>query len=111
MRLFRRGTHPLTIFFSGNQISTAAGKGKRGIVHAGNSLNGRPRDYLKNFDWGSLGGYTIIDVAAGYRFNRVLSAGVNITNLLNAEQREFAGSPAIRRLIMFELKIQLPDKD
>lgn len=98
-------------FFSGNQISTGAGKGKRGIVHAGNSLNGRPRNYLKNFDWGSLGGYTVIDVGAGYRFNRMLSAGVNITNLLDAEQREFAGSPAIRRLIMFELKVHLPDKN
>ena len=53
----------------------------------------------------------MIDVGAGYRFNRMLSAGVNITNLLDAEQREFAGSPAIRRLIMFELKVHLPDKN
>jgi iron complex outermembrane receptor protein len=57
-----------------------------------------------------LGGFTVVDVSAGYRFNRLLSAGINITNLFNAEQREFAGSPAIRRLIMFELKVQVPDK-
>jgi outer membrane receptor for ferrienterochelin and colicins len=97
-------------FYSGNQISTEAGKGKRGSVYGGKGLNGQPRNYVKNFDWGPLGGYTIVDLSAGYRFNPRLSAGVNITNLFNAEQREFVGSPAIRRLIMFELKVQVPDK-
>lgn len=96
-------------FFSGNQISTAAGKGKRGVVSAVDR-NGRPINYLKNFDWGALGGYTIVDVSSGYRFNRLFSAGLNITNFFNAEQREFAGTPAIRRLIMFELKVHVPDK-
>ena len=90
-------------FYSGNQISTAAGQGKRGVVYAGS------KKYLKNFDWGPLGGFAVFDLAAGYRFNSMLSAGINITNLFDVEQREFAGSPAIRRLIMFELKIHVPN--
>lgn len=97
-------------FYSGNQISTAAGEGKRGNVYGGIGQNGHARNYLKNFDWGPLGGYTVVDISAGYKISQMLSAGMNITNLLNAEQREFAGSPAIRRLIMFELKVQVPDK-
>jgi iron complex outermembrane receptor protein len=84
-------------FYSGLQISTKAGEGRWGR-------------FAKNFDWGPLGGFTTFDVRAGYQLNSQLSAGMNITNLFNAEQREFAGSPAIRRLIMFELKVQVPDK-
>jgi iron complex outermembrane receptor protein len=98
-------------FYSGNQISTAAGRGKRGVVYGGIGPNGLPRNYLKNFDWGPLGGFTIFDIAARYQFSSMLSAGMNITNLLNAEQREFAGSPAIRRLIMFELKVRVPNRN
>lgn len=96
-------------FYSGNQISTAAGEGKRGVIPAGIGPNGLPRRYLKNFDWGPLGGYTVFDIAAGYRFNSTLSAAMNITNVFNAAQREFAGSPVIRRLIMFELRVQVPN--
>jgi iron complex outermembrane receptor protein len=95
-------------FYSGNQISTSAGEGKRGIVYWVDTT-GVLRKYLKNFDWGPLGGFTVFDIAAGYRFNSILSAGMNITNLFNAEQREFAGAPVIRRLIMFELKVHLPN--
>ncbi len=91
-------------FYSGLQISTKAGEGKWGeIVTPGGTR------YAKNFDWGPLGGFTSFDVRAGYKLNSHLSAGMNITNLLNAKQREFAGSPAIRRLIMFELKVHVPN--
>ncbi len=96
-------------FYSGNQISTAAGQGKRGIVYWVDTT-GVQRYYLKNFDWGPLGGFTIFDVAVGYKFNSQLSASMNITNLFNSEQREFAGSPAIRRLIIFELRVHVPNK-
>ncbi len=92
-------------FYSGNQISTAAGKGKRGVVEG---TNGVPR-YIKNFNWGPLGGFTTIDLGAGYKFNPMISVAMNITNLFNTKQREFAGSPLIGRLIMFELKVHVPN--
>lgn len=90
-------------FYSGNQISTAAGEGKRGVVKGPNGTN-----YVKNFDRGPLGGFTSLDISAGYKFNQTVSLGMNITNLFNTEQREFVGSPSIGRLIMFELKVVLP---
>lgn len=88
-------------FYSGNQISTKAGEGKRGKVGP----------YFKNFDWGPLYGFTTIDLSAGYKINSMLSAAMNITNLFDREQREFAGSPYIGRLIMFELKVHIPNSD
>ena len=92
-------------FYSGNQISTAAGEGKRGFVQGPHGVV-----YLKNFDWGPLGGFTIIDLSAGYKINSMMSVGLNITNLLDTGQREFAGSPTIGRLVMFELKVHVPNK-
>ena len=92
-------------FYSGNQISTAAGEGKRGYVQGPRGIR-----YTKNFDWGPLGGFTIIDLSAGYKINSMMSVGLNITNLFDTGQREFAGSPTIGRLIMFELKVHVPNK-
>jgi iron complex outermembrane receptor protein len=86
-------------FYSGQQISTNSGEGHRGKVGP----------YLKNFDWGSLGGFTTFDLSAGYKFNNMVSVGLNTTNFLNTEQREFAGSSLIGRIIMFELKLQVPN--
>ena len=91
-------------FYSGNQIGTAEGKGKRGVVKGPDGTN-----YFKNFNWGPLGGFTSIDMSAGYKFSDMLSGGVNITNLFDTEQREFVGSPSIGRLIMFELKVNVPN--
>ncbi|HEV8273179.1 MAG TPA: TonB-dependent receptor, partial [Chitinophagaceae bacterium] len=80
-------------FYSGVQIGTEAGKGKRGIVYGGIGPNGQPRYYLKNFDWGPLGGFTTIDLSAGYRLNQMTQLTMSITNLLNTNQIEFVGSP------------------
>ena len=91
-------------FYNGNQISTAAGEGSRGFVIVKNGAR-----LIKNFDWGPLGGFTTFDLSAGYKINSMMSIGVNITNLFDTEQREFAGSSYIRRLIMFELKVQVPN--
>ncbi|HEY0680425.1 MAG TPA: TonB-dependent receptor [Chitinophagaceae bacterium] len=90
-------------FYSGNQIGTKAGAGKRGEVRDG---NGGPV-YIKNFDWGPLGGFTTVDLGAGYKFNELLSAGINVSNLFNTKQLEFVGSPSIGRLIMLELKVNI----
>lgn len=92
-------------FYSGSQIGTEAGKGRRGQV---------PRPPLppivKNFDWGPLGGFTTIDLSAGYQLNQMVQLNMSITNLLNTNQIEFVGSPSIGRLIMFELKVHVPNK-
>ena len=98
-------------FYSGNQIGTEAGEGKRGKVFWGYNAMNQPKYYFKNFDWGPLGGFTTIDLSAGYGFNEMISVNMGITNLFNAKQIEFVGSPSIGRLIMFELKVHVPNKN
>ena len=96
-------------FYSGNQIGTEAGKGNRGVVFGGPDKNGQPRYYYKNFDWGPLGGFATVDINAGCKLNEMVSIIVGITNLLNTKQIEFVGSPSIGRLIMFEIKVHVPN--
>jgi iron complex outermembrane receptor protein len=91
-------------FYSGNQIGTAAGKGRRGEVYRGPNLP----PVIKNFDWGSMGGYTVFNLNAGYKFNERVSLNLGITNIFNARQLEFVGSPYIGRLLMCELKVHFP---
>jgi iron complex outermembrane receptor protein len=90
-------------FYSGNQIGTAAGMGRRGRI----DRPGLP-PIFKNFNGGPLGGFTTIDVNGGYKLNNLLSMGMGITNLLNTRQIEFVGSPSISRLISFEIKVHVP---
>lgn len=96
-------------FYSGNQIATEAGKGKRGVVAAG-TIPGTttPRVYLKNFDYGPLGGFTTVDISAGYGITKNFTAGAAVSNLFNVAQREFVGSPTIGRLMSVELKYHIP---
>lgn len=95
-------------FYSGSQVGTQAGKGKRGVVYGGKDpVSGRDRYYQKNFDWGPLGGFTTIDLTTGYSFNNYIRLNLGVTNLLNTEQIEFVGSPSIGRLIMAELSISV----
>lgn len=96
-------------FYSGSQISSTVGKGSWGRVYGGKDQNGQDRYYDKNFNWGPLGGFTTFDLSARYKMNSMLSAGINITNLFDTEQQEFAGSSLIHRLIMFELKVHVPN--
>lgn len=96
-------------FYSGNQIATAAGAGKRGVVTA-KLPNGTTANYLKNFDYGPLGGFTTFDLSAGYAISKVLTVGGAISNMFNTKQREFVGSPLIGRLVSVELKAHVPYK-
>ena len=91
-------------FYSGSQIGSAAGQGKRGMVRGPIAANGTQVTYLKNFDYGPLGGFTTVDVSGGYRLTRVFSVGAGVSNLFNVKQREFVGSPLIGRLISLEVK-------
>jgi outer membrane receptor for ferrienterochelin and colicins len=94
-------------FYSGNQIGTAAGQGSRGIVYGGKAANGLDRWYAKNFDRGPLGGFTTVDVAAGYLASKHVTVNLGITNLFNTRQIEALGSPSIGRLVVVELKVHL----
>ncbi len=96
--------------YSGSQISTAAGEGKRGSVYGGiNPLTGLPRYYTKNFDGGPLGGFTTIDISTGYKFNETFSIVAGVSNLFDTKQKEFVGSPSIGRLFSVELKAHIPN--
>jgi outer membrane receptor for ferrienterochelin and colicins len=98
-------------FYSGGQIGTESGKGKRGKVYGGpHPITGQPIYYMKNFDYGPLGDFISIDLSAGYRLNKMIILNVGITNLFNTKQIKFVGSPSIDRLISFELKIHVPNK-
>jgi len=95
-------------FYSGNQIGTEDGKGSRGRVRWVDR-NGQTRYYNKNFNWGPVGGFITIDLSAGYKVNEMIAVNTGITNLFDTEQIEFVGSPSIGRLIMFELKVHVPN--
>lgn len=94
-------------FYSGNQIATESGKGKRGVVTA-TLPNGSNVNYLKNFDYGPLGGFTTFDLSAGYVVSKVFTVGGAVSNIFNTKQREFVGSPLIGRLVSVELKAHIP---
>lgn len=95
-------------FYSGSQVGTREGQGKRGVVYGGpDPVTGAARYYPKNFDHGALGGFTTIDLATGYQLNDNIRLNLGITNLLNTRQVEFVGSPSIGRLIMAELQISV----
>lgn len=96
-------------FYSGSQIGTAAGEGTRGSVFGGvNPATGQPRYYLKNYDWGALGGFLTFDVSSGIQLNEMLHLGAGINNVFNTRQVEFVASPSIGRLVAVELKVTLP---
>jgi iron complex outermembrane receptor protein len=99
--------------YSGSQIGTEGGRGRRGVVTIApgtNSSTGLPRatTVFKNFNWGPLGGFTTFDISGGYRFNEQLQFNAGVSNLFNVEQREFVGSPVIGRLYSVELRATIP---
>ena len=91
-------------FYSASQVGTADGKGSRGSIE-------RPGQapLLKNFDWGPLGGFTTVDLDAGYKLNKTVSLNIGVANLFDTRQIEFVGSPSIGRLIMVEVKVDIPN--
>lgn len=86
-------------FFSGINVAAKTqdqdGDGINEIVE--NAQVGRTWNY------GQLGGFTV-DANAGYNFSDSLSLGLSITNLFDAQIREFVASPVIGTLVSFELK-------
>ena len=99
--------------YSGSQIGTEAGEGKRGVVAIApgtNPYTGLPRatSIVKNYNWGALGDFTTIDITTGYRINEMLSVNGGVSNLFDVEQKEFVGSPSIGRLFSVEIKAHIP---
>ncbi|MBD1397331.1 TonB-dependent receptor [Pontibacter sp. JH31] len=86
-------------FFSGINVAAKADEA------LGLKENAR---FGRTWNYGPLGGFTNVDVSAGYRFNTYLTASAQVTNVFNAEVREFVASPFIGRLYSVELKVNLP---
>ncbi len=96
-------------FYSGSQIAVKEGVGQRGSVYAGpNPLTGADRYIAKNWNYGPMGGFTTVDLSLGYAITPQLNVGAAVSNLFNVEQREFPGSPLIKRLISAELRYHIP---
>ncbi len=83
-------------FVTGLWSATEAGEG---TVPAGPAA-GNPY-YL---DPGPLGGFSLWDLAASYRFNPQLSLLLNVENLLDSRMYQMIGSPPSRRLTMLEAR-------
>ncbi len=88
-------------FFSG--VSTAA---KTQDLDGNGTIDIRENSYYapaRTWNYGPLGGFTV-DMNVGRNFSNGMTVGVNATNILNADIREFAGSPFIKRLVSLEFK-------
>jgi outer membrane receptor for ferrienterochelin and colicins len=86
-------------FFSG--INTAAKENST----LGIKENAR---FGRTWNYGPLGGFTTVDISAGYHLNSYLTASAQVVNLFDTRMREFVASPFIGRLYSAELKVTLP---
>ncbi|MBC6989013.1 TonB-dependent receptor [Hymenobacter sp. BT491] len=86
-------------FFSGINVAAAAN------TELGIKENAR---YGRTWNYGPLGGFTNVDVSAGYHVNSYLTASAQVVNLFDSKVREFVASPFIGRLYSVELKVNLP---
>jgi outer membrane receptor for ferrienterochelin and colicins len=62
----------------------------------------------RTWNYGPLGGFTNVDVSAGYRITRNFSIAGQVNNVFNTRVREFVASPFIGRLYSVELKVNVP---
>lgn len=86
-------------FYSGINVASAANS----------TLNIKENArYGRTWNYGPLGGFTTVDVSAGYRVNSYLTASAQVVNLFDTKMREFVASPFIGRLYSAELKVMLP---
>lgn len=87
-------------YFSSFQIAseTLPGYTYRGVPIVENSRSG------DSWNYGPLGGFVSFDLNAGYRFSKLFSVGVAITNLFNEDLREFTAAPPTRGLYLLETK-------
>lgn len=90
-------------YFSSYQIAAKT----QDLVYRGTPVveNARSTD---SWNYGPLGGFVQTDIGIGYHFNDYFTASGQVTNLFDAEVREFTASPFIGRLFSVELKVTLP---
>ena len=62
----------------------------------------------ESWNYGPLGGFVNVDVNLGYKLNSYFTVSGQISNLFDAEVREFVASPTIGRLFHLELKVNIP---
>ncbi len=60
------------------------------------------------WNYGPLGGFVNVDIGLGYKVNKVFTVSGQVTNLFDAEFREFTAAPFTGRLFSVELKAKLP---
>ncbi len=77
---------------------------------AGIDLGFLPNSYTQArlINRGKLGGFTTVDLSVGYSIMKEITIGASVSNLFDTDQREFVGSPLIRRLIAGEVRFNLP---
>ncbi|MTI38403.1 TonB-dependent receptor [Fulvivirga lutimaris] len=92
-------------YFSSYQIAAKT----QDLTYRGTPVveNSRSTD---TYNYGPLGGFVNVDLGLGYHINDTFTMSGQITNLFDAEFREFTASPFIGRLYSVELKINLGKK-
>ncbi len=88
-------------FFSGINV---AAKTNPELIYGGDPVIEGQR-VGRDFNEGPLGGFINVDVSAGYRITPNLTLSAQVTNVFDAEVREFVASPPIGRLFATELKV------
>ncbi len=91
-------------YFSSFQI---AAKSQPDLTYRGTPIVEDARS-TDTWNYGPLGGFVNVDVSLGYHINDKLTVSGQVTNVFDAEIREFTASPFIGRLFNIELKLNLP---
>ena len=86
-------------FYSGINVAASAN------AELGVRENAR---FGRTWNYGPLGGFTTVDVSAGYRLSSYLTASAQVVNVFDTKMREFVASPFIGRLYSAELKVMIP---
>ncbi len=92
-------------YFSSYQIAAKT----QDLTYRGSPVveNARSTD---TWNYGPLGGFVNVDLGLGYHINDHFTVSGQVTNLFDAEFREFTASPFIGRLYSLELKVNLGKK-
>lgn len=91
-------------FFSGINVAAADNPN---LIYGGSPVVVGKR-VGRSFNYGPLGGFFNLDIGVGYEITNWLTVSGQVVNVLNAEVREFVGSPYIKPLYSIELKFNLP---
>ncbi len=86
-------------YFSSFQIAAAT----QDLVYRGTPVVADARG-TDSYNYGPLGGFINVDLGLGYNFNDNITLSGQVTNLFDAQVREFTASPFIGRLYSVELK-------